>query len=58
MVCSERQRINILILWGFEDRMRGQSEVCTLFKVKDSENHNSNATASMIFDKFEGPRKQ
>ena len=53
MVLSERQRIEVLILLGCGDRMRSQSEVCTLFNAKYPENHISQATVSKILHKFE-----
>lgn len=53
MVLSEGQRIEVLILLGCGDRMRSQSEVCTLFNAKYPEDHISQATVSKIFHKFE-----
>ena len=53
MVLSERQRIEVLILLGCGDKIRSQSEVCTLFNAKYPDNQISQGTVSKIFHKFD-----
>ncbi|KAJ8919599.1 hypothetical protein NQ315_002221 [Exocentrus adspersus] len=53
MVLSERQRIEILILFGCGDKIRSQAEVCALFNAKYPENQIPQGAVSKIFRKFE-----
>lgn len=53
MVLSEKQRIEVLVLLGFKDRMRSQSEACPLFNAKYPENHVLEGTVIKIFHIFE-----
>ena len=53
MVLLERQRIEVLILLGCGDKIRSQSEVCTLFNARYPDNQISQGTVSKIFHKFD-----
>ncbi|KAJ8923439.1 hypothetical protein NQ315_001998 [Exocentrus adspersus] len=48
MVLSERQRIEILILFGYGDKIRSQAEVCALFNAKYPENQISQGTKNTV----------
>ncbi|KAJ8916884.1 hypothetical protein NQ315_013352 [Exocentrus adspersus] len=52
MVLSEKQRIDILILLGFEGKIRSQAEVCALFNAKYPENQISQGTVKKTLCKM------